>query len=221
MYHYTDETCLKEILKTRIIRASDNNLFGKGVYLCDLNPADNEEAAILMNNYGLYRKKNTDHKAQCYIKLKKNQLKGVYCRKLKRDKRVIWYYPEKSLNLDAVWFEHGYTRSAKISQNKQRATQAINKINQSSSTASRNRTSQQQQQQRTSYVKQPQNYSSHQTTSRPNYYDNSDYYYNYSRSYTKPAEPKKEPESEGWWSTILVLGTVAAIGYGLVKRFRG
>ena len=45
--------------------------------------------------------------------------------------------------------------------------------------------------------------------------------YDYSRSYTKPAEPKKEPESEGWWSTILVLGTVAVIGYGLVKRFHG
>ena len=74
-----------------------------------------------MNNYGLYRKRNTDDKAQCYIKLMKNHLKGVNYRKLKRDKRVIWHYPKKSLNLNTVWFEHGYKSSSQMNNNEQDA----------------------------------------------------------------------------------------------------
>ena len=117
MYHYTDESCLHEILRTRIIRASKNTLFGEGVYLCDLSP-DNGEATILINNYGLYKKGITD-KAVCFFKFKKNQLKGVYCRTLKRDGRVIWRYPKKTINLDAVWFDYGYTDSSRGPMKKQ------------------------------------------------------------------------------------------------------
>jgi hypothetical protein len=111
LYHYTDESCLEDILKTRIIRASKNTLFGEGIYLCDLSPADNEEATILLNNYGSHKKGITG-KADCYFKFKKNQLKGVYCRTLKKDGRVIWRYPKKTINLDAVWFDYGYTDSS-------------------------------------------------------------------------------------------------------------
>ena len=75
----------------------------------------------------------------------------------------------------------------------------------------------QQQQTINSYVEPSQNYNLYQTPSQ-NYYDDSGY--DYSSSWVRStAPPKKDPESVGW-STLLVVGTVAAIGYGLIKLFR-
>ena len=109
LYHYTSERCSNRIVETGVIRASlnENTLFGHGVYLSPLSP-DYGKKAILFNNYGQYRKWYSKYKVVCYFKIKKNQLRGAYCRAM-NDGRVIWRYPNRNIVLSQVDYEFGYT----------------------------------------------------------------------------------------------------------------
>lgn len=50
----------------------------------------------------------TKYKVECYIKLKKDQLYGVYCCAM-NDGRLIWRYPNRNIVLSLVDYKFEYT----------------------------------------------------------------------------------------------------------------
>ena len=75
LYHYTTEKCKEKILQEGVIRRtsiSDTDaLFGKGVYLTEMNPDEFEKDEIAKNNWGPngYRKKMRQGNADSYVKV--------------------------------------------------------------------------------------------------------------------------------------------------------
>ena len=111
LYHYTNESGKKGILKDGFIRISQSKerdaVLGDGVYMTELGPEYGKER-ILLNNYG----KNAipKDKADYYFKLFTDQLKGVQCKLV--DGRIVWRFPQniRIIGVDSVWFVFGETK---------------------------------------------------------------------------------------------------------------
>ena len=244
LYHYTNQVGLDDIFKTRFIRSSKKNdtLFGEGVYLSDLSPSSGEEA-ILFNNYGKYRKRNTNDKAICYFKFKRNQLKGAYCRTLK-DGRIIWRYPKNSICIDTIWFDYGYTNPARSPMKKRQHADCTRvKKEKIVPSAKRLKTSQpssevevvickkkDHQFESKIEVEPTQNADTHQIVNFVDFKTCNEFYRSvncagcdycntdYSSNVPPPKTHYRQPESNGY-GRLITIGSIAVIGFGLMKLF--
>ena len=74
LYHYTSQTGHDHIVKSGLIKQSQNFtkdcVYGDGVYLTTLNPEDFSKADLARNNYGgLWQKRLSDGRLDYYVEI--------------------------------------------------------------------------------------------------------------------------------------------------------
>ena len=120
MYHYTDSKGLSGILQSGVIKPSivkgKDAFFGEGVYLTALLPLhpNNGKETILKNNYdntGNGHFYGYQERADCYVKFKISDLKGVVQKRQPFDgknklNRDVWVYPGA---IELKYYQHWYS----------------------------------------------------------------------------------------------------------------